>query len=320
MTVATQPPNQSSSAVPVRGTQSFVGVMAEVWKRPSLTALEVSWRWVFWGVFLGLVAWRWWPYIAPVLVAVEANGSESAGYLRSTGISLSAQAGSQVSRPLLHLCVWGLVTWAVLSSWAKGVLLKRLNPTASVAYAGLLAMSILRMVSFLAVLAFWIKSLLFLTQRMVLTPEAGGREPAFVPFAAIVICGTLLLFVLWMAGSYVFLLAPVDAVARKQGPWRSLRLSLQGGVLRSKLVEINLVIGIVKIALLVLAMVFSACPLPFSSVETQAFLMWWWVGVGVWYALASDYVHVVRTVAFYRMWQVYEIPSAGSTAITNSAS
>jgi hypothetical protein len=46
-------------------------------------------------------------------------------------------------------------------------------------------------------------------------------------------------------------------------------------------VEINLVMGIVKIALIVLAMVFSACPLPFESVATPEFMAWWYVGVTV---------------------------------------
>ena len=71
--------------------------------------------------------------------------------------------------------------------------------------------------------------------------------------------------------------------------------------LRSQLIETNLVMGIVKVALLVLAIVFSACPLPFSSVETQEFLTCWWIGVGVWWLLASDYFHVVRVVAVLRL-------------------
>ncbi len=34
-------------AAPVRGTQSFVHTLGACWKRPSLTALEVLWRWSF---------------------------------------------------------------------------------------------------------------------------------------------------------------------------------------------------------------------------------------------------------------------------------
>ena len=44
--------------------------------------------------------------------------------------------------------------------------------------------------------------------------------------------------------------------------WRS---SLRLGALTAKLVEVNLVLGIVRLALIVLAMVFSAIPLPFEA-------------------------------------------------------
>ncbi len=31
----------------MRGTQSFVHTLSECWRRPSLTALEVLWRWAY---------------------------------------------------------------------------------------------------------------------------------------------------------------------------------------------------------------------------------------------------------------------------------
>ena len=46
-------------AVPLRGTQSLVGQMGWVIKRPALTAIEVGWRWVF-GVPLLCVCWKQW--------------------------------------------------------------------------------------------------------------------------------------------------------------------------------------------------------------------------------------------------------------------
>jgi len=81
---------------------------------------------------------------------------------------------------------------------------------------------------------------------------------------------------------------------------------LRLGPLRGKLVEINLVMGIVKIALIVLAMVFSACPLPFESVTTPEFLAWWWAGVTVLYLVASDFFHVARLVGYLELWRTYE--------------
>ena len=44
------------SSAPLRGTQSFVGVMAEVFKRPGLTAIEVLWRCFAWSPVFLLVA------------------------------------------------------------------------------------------------------------------------------------------------------------------------------------------------------------------------------------------------------------------------
>jgi hypothetical protein len=75
------------------------------------------------------------------------------------------------------------------------------------------------------------------------------------------------------------------------------------GPLRSRLVEINFVMGIVKIALIVLAMVASASPLPFESVATPQFMAYWYAGVTVLYLLASDLFHVVRLVAYLELWK-----------------
>jgi hypothetical protein len=43
-------------AAPLRGTQSLVGQMGWVFSRPSLTLIEVAWRWIF-GVPLLMVCW-----------------------------------------------------------------------------------------------------------------------------------------------------------------------------------------------------------------------------------------------------------------------
>ena len=61
-----------------------------------------------------------------------------------------------------------------------------------------------------------------------------------------------------------------------------------------------------KIALLVLAMVFSATPLPFESVTTPGFLAWWSAGVAVLYLLASDFFHVARLLGYLELWRTYQ--------------
>ena len=117
------------------------------------------------------------------------------------------------------------------------------------------------------------------------------------------IVGSLSLYVLWGVVSWPFYLAPLLAMQLGVGPGAALKAAFASGAVRGKLVEINLVMNIVRIALIVLAMVFSASPLPFSSVETQTFLNFWWGGVGLLYLGISDYFHVVRAAAYERLYR-----------------
>ena len=112
-----------------------------------------------------------------------------------------------------------------------------------------------------------------------------------------------MLFVLSAVTGWVFTLAPILSLRRGTGALHSLRDAVRVGGLRSGLLEINLVLGVVKIALLVLAMVFSASPLPFQSVITDEFLFWWNVVVGVVYCIASDFFHVARLTSTLRVWR-----------------
>ena len=133
-------------------------------------------------------------------------------------------------------------------------------------------------------------------------------------FCAMLIVGSLALYVLWGAVSWPFYLAPLLAMQLGVGPGAALKAAFRSGAVRGKLIEINLVMNIVRIALIVLAMVFSASPLPFSSVETQTFLNCWWGGVGLVYLGMSDYFHVVRSAAYLSLWRAYNFPDSGQRA------
>lgn len=73
----------------------------------------------------------------------------------------------------------------------------------------------------------------------------------------------------------------------------------------AKLVEINLVMGIVKLALLVLAMVLSAAPLPFSDQLGADTLHWISAIAVIFYLVASDYFQVVRLKGFIEFWRMF---------------
>ncbi len=95
------------------------------------------------------------------------------------------------------------------------------------------------------------------------------------------------------------------AVAEDLGVAASLERSLRLGSLRSQLVEVNMVMGIVKLALIVLALVFSATPLPFESAMSGTALYAWWALVTAAYLAASDFFQVARLVSFLQFWRLW---------------
>jgi hypothetical protein len=285
-------------AAPVRGTQSFVGVMAEVWKRPGLVGVEIAWRWAIGVVVLGVVLWR---------VGIAAVEQLFAGLASFFNVGLLHHAFIFGVRWKLFLPMWLVATmvWAVVAGLGRGAVLRRFEPRLELRAGAVIALSVLRAWMFLLVIALWVWGLPKIYTTMLLQ-----EEPNYVLAFALLVTMTLVLFVFWCVVSWVLQLAPLVAMGRNEGVVGSLRGAWGSGALRGKLIEINLVMGIVKVALVVLAMVFSACPLPFSSVETQEFLNWWWAGVALFYLVASDYFHVVRVAAYLRLAQAYEIVPA----------
>ena len=164
-----------------------------------------------------------------------------------------------------------------------------------------MVITILRVFAFTTLIAAWFWALASITLATV-----AGTDPNYVGAFAAVVVLTLVLFMLWSVASWVFPLAMTLAMMHDFGVGESFREAWAAGALRSQLIEINLVMGIVKIALVVLAMVFSATPLPFEAFTTQGFLWVWWTGVAVFYLVASDFFHVVRAAACLSLCREYE--------------
>ena len=217
-----------------------------------------------------------------------------------------------VAPDLTHLALWLLpglaVVWIVVSSLGRTLVLRRADPSLHARPATLMLLQLLRMAALGVTLAIWFQSLGFAARVAIQGPMAGGGEPNLVGYCAIVICSSIGLFTAWAAASWIFSAAPLLAMIRNLGPMASLAAALRLGPLQGKLIEINMVLGIVKIALIVLAMVFSATPLPFESVTSTEFLIVWWAGVTVFYLIASDFFHVARLLGYLALWRAYEQP------------
>jgi hypothetical protein len=212
--------------------------------------------------------------------------------------------------PLLKVAEWLgpllLVVWIVASSLGRTTVLRRVDAGLHARPGTLIVLQTIRMVALAGSFAAWSACLRVDAGATVNGPIAAGREPELVMYSAIAIVATLGMFTLWAVVSWALSVAPLLAMRRNLGAGASLAAAFEVRPVRAKLIEINLVMGIVKIALIVLAMVFSACPLPFESVATPGFMLWWYAGVTLLYLVASDFFHVVRLVYYLEMWKAYD--------------
>ncbi len=309
-------------AAPVRGTQSFVHTLSECWGRPGLTGLEVLWRWAVGVPALALIYTQ-----SKRILAAHTDGTydvtrlgldrgflhDPVGTAAANPMGVTAKLGEAVSLVLpdvLHVARWMVpllvVVWVVVSSLGRTAVLRRIDARLEARPGTLMVLQGIRMLALLACFGLWFGCLREAVNVAVNQPIAAGGEPNLVLYFGVMIVSTLGLFTGWAVVSWALSVAPLLAMLKGLGVWGSLKAALRLGPMKAKLVEVNLVLGIVKIALIVLAMVFSATPLPFESVTTTTFLVWWWVGVTVFYLAGSDFFHVARLMGYLELWRAYE--------------
>lgn len=293
----------------VRGTQSLVHTMARCWRRPRWTALEVAWRWAFGVPALAVAGYEALRIVRSVPLDVEALRGMSIVDMMGTAATLT-KAMELLLPPVLHVLAWLgpllVAAWVVASAVGRSAVLLRVDGTLHRRLGTLMALQALRVVALLGSFCVWFLLLRRIADVTVVRPLATGGEPNLVGYFALAIITTLGLFSAWAIASWAVSVAPLLSMLRNAGAWESLKAAFRVGPLRSKLVEINLVMGIVKIALIVLAIVFSATPLPFETVATPTFMAWWWLVVTLLYFVASDFFHVTRQVAYLELWRAYE--------------
>lgn len=290
----------------VRGTQSFVHVMASIFKRPGLVAVEIAWRILAWLGSYGLVGIVLGSFGMDIRFTEKLDYPISlSNFWQTVPIPQSLLAAlSGTSSHLFLLIAAATSYWAILSVLGRSIILRKLG-----AHSGnwltLTVLGLSRVWLFALFVGTWVLSFSMISRHFVAEPTARGEYPSYVPGFALFTIITLVLFMLWSITSWIFPLATTFAMSKRLTIAESLRAAWNHRLLRSKVIEINLVMAIVKVALLVLAMVFSACPLPFSNVATQQFLNWWWFGCFLFWVIASDYFHVVRAAAVLRLTQAY---------------
>ena len=288
----------------IRGTQSLVHTFAECWSRPSLLALEVAWRWLFGAPALLLLC-----YEGANILTAAASQLEAAGIEQFTlqdpmrSIVIVADAIAILRPPVLHVAAWLLpllaVGWSIVSGIGRNLVMRRYDSALPMKPLPLMVLQLMRSAALGGSFAGW-----FLAIHWAANFALSGEELNLVLYCALVICLSLGAFTLWALLSWIFSIAPLLVLLENCGIAASLYRSLRLGPLTGKLVEVNLVMGIIKLALIVLAMVFSATPLPFESVMQGPPLYIWWSLVTLLYLASSDFFQVARLVAFVQFWRL----------------
>jgi hypothetical protein len=287
----------------LRGTQSLVQIFGYCWSRPSLLLIELAWRWLYGAPALFLMYYE----SAKLLASAPLTATGVYDFsLQDTdhATAIIANVWEAITPPLFHLLWWlapllGL-GWALASGIGRSFVLRRYDPTLPFRPVTLIVLQVLRVVALGVSFVVWFEAIQWSA-----STTLAGAEPNLVLYFALVICVSLGIFTFWALVSWVFSVAPLVALLENKSAAASLVRSLRLGPLTAKLVEVNMVLGIVKLALVVLAMVFSAIPLPFTAAMVGTPLYVWWAAVTVVYFAASDFFQVARLVAFVRFWRIY---------------
>jgi hypothetical protein len=289
----------------VRGTQLLVEHMSSVLRRPSLTAIELGWSWL-----IGLpILWVCRQQALKILAAypLQQSGFNSIDTQNPWVAAVQvANVWAYYQPHVLAVLGWLLpcaaLAWVVISALGRSLLLKRMAPQERFRPMSMIALQAAWLALLAATLFAWFKSI----QWVASTHISALGEPDLVGYSIWTIFLTLGFFTAFALLSWPLSIAPVLMLLERCSAISSLGRSFRlGSTFTGKLAEINLVMGIVKLALMVLAMVFSAAPLPFSDELGPSAMHVVWLGSVVFFLVASGFFQVVRMKAFVEFWKIF---------------
>lgn len=297
--------NVPSAAAPVRGTQLLVVHMGEVIRHPVSTFLELGWRWLV-GIPLLWVLWQQMQRILAVY-PLGASGFDSIES-QNPWIAMVQLANvwtyyqPHIFAVLRWLIPAAALVWVVVSGVGRNLVLKRLKRDLPFRPLGMIALQTAWLCLLGLTLWAWFSSM----QWVAATHISAAGEPDLVGYFMWAIFVSLGFFCGFALLSWPFSIAPLLMLLEKRSALSALGQAFRPGKgFASKLAEINLVMGIVKMMLIVLAMVFSAAPLPFSDQLGPGALHMVVAASTVFYLVASDYFQVVRLKAFVEFWKLF---------------
>jgi len=290
---------------PLRGTQSLVGVMAWAFRRPSITCLEIAWRWLF-GIPLLLVCWRQAQQISAAF-PVESSGFNSIDPQNPwVAIVQLANVVAYYKPPVLAVLHWLVpvtaIVWVIISGLGRNLVLIRIEPRLRFRPLPMICLQAAWLALLAVTFGLWFRSM----QWVAVTHISANGDSDLIGYAAWAIFLSLAFFTAWALTNWALSIAPLLMLLEDRSAISALGQCLRlGKPFTSKLAETNLVMGIVKLALVVLSMVFSAAPLPFSDELGGSTLHYVWAASTVFFLVSNDFFHVVRLKGFIEFWRTY---------------
>lgn len=312
-----EPGSRSASDETLRATQTLVSHMSFCWNHPTVVLLEVVWRWLVGVPFLAVA----WLQVQQILMKLplESAGLDKLNFQNPwlSSYLLMEAAGAYhpaVVAVLRWLAPAGIVAWAVASGIGRSLMLQRMRTLDAVEVQrgswvkripGIIVLQSVWIIALVAVFVLWYESVAWAAA----THITSATEPDLIGYLCWLIFLSLGIFVAWALLSWSLAMAPVLYFEERD---MGLLEALAGGfrlgkVFSGKLMEVNLVMAIVKIALIVLAMVFSAAPLPFSDEFGPDALHGLYILIALGFLIGNDFFHAVRLRSFVAFWRHYRV-------------
>jgi hypothetical protein len=280
-------------------------------RHPGILAMEVGWRWLF-GIPFLLVCRDRLQHVLTLLTPEDSglsNIDPSNPWLAAGQLSRAlAQYAPLIAHELRWLVPVAALVWIVISGVGRGLTLKSAEPGLQFRPLAMLALQSAWLALFGGVCWGWFRSMTWVAA----THFPTGGEPDLIGFSIWLIFLSLGFFTVWALLGWIVSVAPILMLMEKRSVFSALAEGLRlGKTFTSELVEIGMVMGIVNLALIVVAMVLSAAPLPFSDQLGGGALHVVWTGAAVAYLVAHDFFQVVRLKCFIRFWKIFRGGEAG---------
>jgi hypothetical protein len=292
-------------AAPLRGTQSLVGQMGWVFERPSLTGLEILWRWTFglpFTIIVLLEAIKISIALPPAAAGLDDLNPQNPWVAEVQLSDAWALYQPHVAAVLRWLLPLAALAWVIVSGLGRSLLLKRMEPRFRFRPLETIFLQAAWLAVFAAACWGWFRSI----EWVAATHITSTGEPDLIGYSMWAIFLSLGFFTAFALVSWALSIAPLIMLLEDRSALSALGQSLRlGKAFTGKLMEINLVMGIVKLALLVVAMVLSAAPLPFSDQLGPDAMHGIYAVATIFYLVASDYFQVVRLKGFVEFWKMF---------------